>query len=49
MGAATANLIFPNAVAVIGWGNLILVWFGLMVIGVVIALPYKKWTERPNI
>ena len=49
IGAATANLIFPNAVAVIGWGNLILVWFGLMVIGVVIALPYKKWTERPNI
>ena len=48
IGAAIANLIFPNAVQVIGWGNLVLVWTGLMVIGVIIALPYKKWTEQPN-
>ena len=48
MAAAAANLVFPNAVAVIGWGGLILVWLGLMAIGVIIALPYKKWTEQPN-
>ena len=42
MAAATANLIFANAATTIGWGNLILVWFGLMVVGVVIALPYNK-------
>ena len=42
MAAATANLIFANAVTAIGWGNLILVWLGLMIIGVVIALPYRK-------
>ena len=42
MAAAAANLIFSNAVSKIGWGNLILVWLGLMVIGVVIALPYDK-------
>ena len=48
MAAATANLIFANAVTAIGWGNLILVWFGLMVIGVIIALPYKRWTEQPT-
>lgn len=48
MAAATANLIFANAATAIGWGNLILAWTGLMLVGVVIALPYKKWTVRPN-
>ena len=42
MGAASANIIFANAVTKIGWSNLILVWFGLMVVGVIIALPYSK-------
>ena len=42
MSAGTANIIFANAVTAIGWGNLILVWLGLMVIGVVIALPRRK-------
>ena len=42
MSAATANLIFADAATTIGWGWLILVWFGLMVVGVIIALPYKK-------
>ncbi len=43
--AAAANLIFANAVTDIGWGNLILVWMGLMVIGVIVALPYK-WLKK---
>ena len=42
IAAAVANLVFANAVAAIGWNNLILVWLGLMVVGVVIALPYQK-------
>ena len=42
MGAAIANLIFANAVASIGWGNLILVWLALMVVGVIVTLPYEK-------
>ncbi|MBQ9784826.1 MAG: MFS transporter [Clostridia bacterium] len=42
MSAAAANLIFSNAVSVIGWGNLILVWLGLMLVGIVVALPYDK-------
>ena len=45
MGAAAANVIFADAATTIGWGWLILVWFGLMVIGIVIALPYKKDSE----
>lgn len=46
MGAASANLLFANAVSTIGWGNLILVWLGLMVVGMVIALPYSKMKRK---
>ena len=46
--AAAANLIFANAVTDIGWGNLILVWMGLMVIGVIVALPYKWFKKIKN-
>lgn len=42
MAAAVANLIFADAVTAIGWGNLILVWLGLMIIGVVVALPHTE-------
>jgi sugar phosphate permease len=45
--AATANIIFPKAVGAIGWGNLILVWMGIVLAGVVIALPYSKIKSRP--
>ena len=38
MAAAAANLIFANAVTAIGWGNLILVWLGLMIAGVLLML-----------
>jgi len=40
--AGFANLVFANAVAQIGWGNLILVWAMLMFAGVVIAIPRRK-------
>lgn len=40
-GAASASsAIFANAVSVIGWGSLILVWFGFMLFGVMISLPF---------
>ncbi len=38
MAAAASSKIFSNAVSAIGWGNLILVWAGLMVIGIVVSL-----------
>ncbi len=41
MGAAAANLAFANAVGSIGWDNLILIWLDLMLVGVIVALPYK--------
>ena len=42
MAAAASSTLFANAVADIGWGNLILIWVILMGIGVLIALPYHK-------
>ncbi len=42
--AAAANLIFANAVLAIGWGNLILIWCGMMVFGVIISVP--RWEKK---
>ena len=41
ISAAVSSTLFADSVSVIGWGNLILVWFALMIIGIIIALPYK--------
>ena len=45
MAAAAASAIFANAVAVIGWRMLILVWFALMVVGMIVALPYRGFQK----
>ena len=42
MGAAVANYAFAGAATSIGWGNLILVWTGLMAVGVIISLPFDS-------
>ena len=42
LSAAISSILFANAVDSIGWGNLILIWFGLMVLGVIVALPYRR-------
>ena len=47
IGAAIANLVFANAVDVIGWQNLILIWLALVVAGLFIVFPYKK-LFKPN-
>ena len=49
MAAAISSTIFANAVYYIGWGNLILVWFGLMAAGVFTVLPYDKIIKKKNI
>ena len=46
MSAATSSTIFANAVSTIGWGNLILIWSGLMIVGIVTALPYDKILKK---
>ena len=42
MAAAASSSIFANSVSTIGWNNLILIWMGLMMFGVLIMIPYKK-------
>ncbi len=42
IAAAVSSTIFANAVSQIGWQNLILVWFLLMVIGVMVSLPFAR-------
>ena len=42
LAAGIANQLFANAIAQIGWGNLILVWAVLMIAGVVISVPWKR-------
>lgn len=49
MGAALANKVFPKAVAKIGWGNLVLVWMAIEVVGILVCLPYKKLFKRKKV
>lgn len=48
MAAAASSTLFANAVSQIGWGNLILIWFGLMVAGVLVSLPKKAKKCTPS-
>ena len=47
MAASAASNLFADAVSSIGWGNLILVWLALMILGIFIALP-RKQTVQPT-
>ena len=49
MAAAASSTIFANIVSIIGWGNLIFIWFGLMMAGIIVALPYDKITKTRRI
>lgn len=44
ISASAASTVFANAVSRIGWKGLTLVWFGLMVAGILVALP-KRATQ----
>lgn len=46
MAASISSKIFANATATIGWKGLIAVWFLLMVIGVIVALPKFKLQKK---
>lgn len=46
MAASVSSTLFANAVSVIGWGNLILIWIGLMGFGVIISFPYRLNKKR---
>lgn len=42
MAAAAASTLFANAVDSIGWGNLVLVWTALSVLGIFCTVEFKK-------
>ena len=42
MSASVASAMFMGAVDSIGWSGLILVWFAIMVVGIVISLPLRR-------
>lgn len=46
IAAAVASTLFANAVSQIGWGNLILVWLGLMIAGILLALPKRQAASK---
>lgn len=48
MAAAISSKLFAGAVGAIGWSNLILVWCGLMAVGILISLPLHKVTAKTN-
>lgn len=41
VAAALSNLFVANTVKHIGWSSIVLIWAGLMIAGVVVALPIK--------
>ena len=46
MAASAATKVMASMAGNTGWSTLILSWFSLMVIGVIIALPYKKLSKK---
>jgi hypothetical protein len=46
MSAALASTIFTGLVKHIGWSNLVLIWIGLMLAGIIVALPYGKFKKK---
>jgi len=46
MAASVSSSLFANAATSIGWGNMILVWFSLMMVGGLVALPWKTMLKR---
>jgi sugar phosphate permease len=48
MAASVSSTVFAGAVDGIGWSGLVLVWGGLVALGIVVALPWGKILRRPN-
>ena len=46
MAAAASSTLFSNAVGVMGWKNLVLVWAGIVFCGILVALPYQTLRKK---
>ena len=42
LASSAATSLFAAAVTDIGWGNLLLIWIGLMILGILVSIPFKK-------
>ena len=44
MAAATANIVFPFLIerAAWSWERIVLIWLGLMIVGILISLPWRR-------
>ena len=51
MAAATANIVFPFLIEKQAWpwDQVVLIWLALMLVGVLIALPWKKWVGKKKV
>ena len=50
MAAATANIVFPFLIEkkAWAWGNIVLIWLALMIVGVAISLPRKRKSKESD-
>ena len=51
IAAATANVVFPFLIEEKAWewGSVVLIWLGLMVVGIAISLPWNKiYTKKSD-
>ncbi len=48
IAAAVSTIVFANAVSLIGWHGLILIWFILMLFGILISLPFSRFVPKPE-
>lgn len=46
LAAAVSSKLFANAATVVGWGALVLIWTGLMFLGILVALPWKAFGKE---
>jgi hypothetical protein len=44
ISAGISSTVFANAVSVVGWKGLVLIWFGLVLAGMLVSIPAKKKT-----
>ena len=45
LAASVSSKLFANAAGTLGWSWLIVVWFGLMCCGIIVALPWKQFKK----
>ncbi len=45
MAASASSTIFAKLVTKTGWGNVVLIWFFIMIAGIIVAMPWKRMVK----